>query len=43
MNKRSGFRKEYSSTREIWSEYWNKQNERNKRKPLTNKRKSFII
>ena len=39
MNKRNGFRKEYSNTREIWSEYWNKQNERKNKKLLTNKRK----
>lgn len=38
MIKKKSYRKEYSSTREIWSEYWDKQNKR-KNKLLTNKRK----
>ena len=31
------------TTSEIWSYYWKKQNEKNSKKVLTNKRKQFII
>ena len=31
------------TTKEIWSYYWKKQNEKNSKKQLTNKTKQFII
>ena len=34
MYKRNGFVKEYSSTREIWAEYWKKQNKRKNKKTI---------